>query len=261
MNKVILTILTISLITNAWLWKRIANRELELRSRAANAVEAEQLRRAMQELEASKDIRAVASAADVNELARLRNEVGQLREQLKEMQNPSPVLASWRRLPANADWTEKFAAATNELAQREQYLDQLSSNHHKLISSLATASVEQLEELKRRAQSRECMTNLKKIGLAARIWANDHGDKFPADYLTMREELETPKVLFCPAAPGAKPVSDWLQLNPVTITYTWHGATADERQPDSELATCPIHGHVGKADGSAHMTRPNGYLP
>jgi hypothetical protein len=130
-----------------------------------------------------------------------------------------------------------------------------------LISNLATASPQDLEDLKRRAQSRECMQNLKRIGLAARIWANDHNDKFPADYLTMREELQTPKILFCPAASGVIAISDWSQLNPAAISYTWHGATAVEAKPDSVLTSCQIHDHLGMADGSAQATRPNPGLP
>jgi prepilin-type N-terminal cleavage/methylation domain-containing protein len=69
-----------------------------------------------------------------------------------------------------------------------------------------------------------CLYNLKQIGLAYRIWAGDNGDKYPMDisvtnggtmelfrsgsryqnlvflnYLVMSNELQSPKILYCPA--------------------------------------------------------------
>ncbi len=261
MDKTVLALLIVSGAVNGWLWKRVADQERQLHSQEITSAQAKELRRKVQELESNAlaAAKSVSSSAEISELARLRNEVGKLRQQLKGAQKPASATISWRRVPATADWSEKFAAATNELALREQHLEELSSHHEKLISSLADASAEQLDDLRRRAQSRQCMSNLKRIGLAARIWANDHDDKFPPDYVTMREELGTPKLLFCPASPGG-PVTDWSQLNPAAVTYTWHGSTADEQKPESALTACPIHGHVGLADGSAQMTRSAGYL-
>ena len=251
-----------SMALNGWLWKRHSDRQVENMALQARLAATDDLTRRLQETEgiSKASTEAPGGSEDARELARLRNEIGQLREQLNSSRKPAPVPISWRRVPANADWSEKFAAATNELARHESYTEELSSNHNRLISSLATASVEQIEDLKRRAQSRHCMGNLKRIGLAARIWANDHGNKFPPDYLTMRNELETPSILFCPAASGAG-ASDWSQVTPGTATYTWHGLTANERDPNSTLATCPIHGHIGLADGSAQATRENAILP
>jgi prepilin-type N-terminal cleavage/methylation domain-containing protein/prepilin-type processing-associated H-X9-DG protein len=65
-----------------------------------------------------------------------------------------------------------------------------------------------------------CVNNLRQIGLAYRIWANDNGGKYPMDvsatnggtmnlvtdeknawlnYLVISNELTTPKLLYCPA--------------------------------------------------------------
>jgi hypothetical protein len=256
-KKAVLILLIFSLAANVWLWKRVAGQQHEL---AARASAAEDLRKQVQELAqmVNATARTQPPSAEVSELARLRNEVGQLRSQLSSAPKPASPPTSWRRVPATADWSEKFAAATNELAESSKYIEELSSNHDLLISNLAAASPQALDDLKRRAQSRQCISNLKRIGLAARVWANENGDRFPPDYFTMREELATPAVLFCPAAPTAHP-NDWSQLNPATVTYTWHGATADERRPESTLATCPIHGHFGIADGSVQMAP--GHIP
>ena len=64
-----------------------------------------------------------------------------------------------------------------------------------------------------------CANNLKQIGLSEKLWAGDHGDKFPFElsvtnggtmelntgtdawkyFLVMSNELSTPKILICPA--------------------------------------------------------------
>jgi len=67
-----------------------------------------------------------------------------------------------------------------------------------------------------------CINNLKQIGLAFRVWEGNHGDKFPMEtsvtnggtmelangenawinFSVMSRELNTPKVLICPADAG-----------------------------------------------------------
>ena len=70
-----------------------------------------------------------------------------------------------------------------------------------------------------RAPRIKCVSNLKQVALGARLWANDHGERFPwqvstsnrgtleliesADtwphWYAMRVELESPKILTCPS--------------------------------------------------------------
>ena len=69
-----------------------------------------------------------------------------------------------------------------------------------------------------KAQPINCINNLKQVGLAFRIWAGDNNDKYPmsvsvtnggamelanegsahAIFMVMSNELNTPKILFCP---------------------------------------------------------------
>jgi competence protein ComGC len=75
------------------------------------------------------------------------------------------------------------------------------------------------QKAKARALRIQCGSNLKQVGLATRVWAGDHGDKYPWEVVgtnggtvdfrsganawrhfeVMSNELSTPKVLFCPA--------------------------------------------------------------
>ena len=116
-------------------------------------------------------------------------------------------------------------------------------------------AAEQMEQAKQRAQAIACVNNLKQIGLAARIYAKDHGKVFPPDFVAVKDELVTPKILFCPAAPGGAQARTWEELNPTTISYQFQNPGGDESDPQKLLTTCPIHGNYGLSDGSVQMPR------
>ena len=174
-----------------------------------------------------------SASANARELARLRNEVGQLRKQAGEV-------AALRAQALDAALLRaQLAAATQNLARAER--------------ALADATKLSPEELQQ-VQSVQCVNNLKQIGLAARIWANDNDNIFPPDFISMSNELATPKILFCPADAGGIRVGEWPQLNPSRISYRFlnpngnaNGNESDEAKP---LATCAIHGHILLSDGT-----------
>lgn len=114
-----------------------------------------------------------------------------------------------------------------------------------------------LAKAKLRAQSIQCVNNLKQIGLAARMYANDHKGSFPASYDAMKDELSTPKILVCPADGGKPRPQSWADFSPNNVTYVWMGAglNEDKLDPAKEIARCPIHNNVAHADGSVFMGR------
>ena len=77
----------------------------------------------------------------------------------------------------------------------------------------------------RRHEGPSCVLNLMQIGLAAKIWANDHDDRYPFElsvtnggtmelnngrkvwlnFLVMSNELATPKILTCPEDKNRQP--------------------------------------------------------
>ncbi|MEK7685653.1 MAG: type II secretion system protein [Verrucomicrobiota bacterium] len=99
-----------------------------------------------------------------------------------------------------------------------------------------------------------CLSNLKHIGLAFRIFATDHNDQFPMRVLTnkigsfkylqaeegirywqaMSNGLSTPKLLFC-RADKRKEAANFAQLRKENISY-FLGLDAAENRPQALLA-------------------------
>jgi len=119
-----------------------------------------------------------------------------------------------------------------------------------IIAILAGLLLPALAKAKARAQRINCVSNLKQIGLACRMFSNDHSDKFPWDspegsspgtgaawitnWTSMSNELTSPKVLTCTSDAGRTKRSDWLNLVIGDISY-FAGIDADEVKPQTIL--------------------------
>jgi type II secretory pathway pseudopilin PulG len=120
-----------------------------------------------------------------------------------------------------------------------------------IIAILAAMLLPALAAAKRRAQRINCVSNIREVNLAFRVWEGDNGDKYPmavhtasggaledisstanTTYLAsgitnvfcvMSNELSTPKLLSCPSdtANGRGPATNFVQLAttpPGTVT-------------------------------------------
>ena len=104
----------------------------------------------------------------------------------------------------------------------------------------------------------KCISNLKQIGLAFRIWANDHGEKFPVQleasgtnggtmefnltgevwrhFQILSNELNSPRILACNADQSRSRTMDWHQFtNNFHLSY-FVGLDADETNPQTILS-------------------------
>ncbi len=106
-----------------------------------------------------------------------------------------------------------------------------------------------LAKAKGKAQTINCVNNLKQIGLAARLWSGDHNDTLPRDFLSMKEELNTPRILNCPDS-KAPPVTTWAEVAAGRGSYQLLAPGISESgNPMTVIALCPIHGNVVLLDG------------
>lgn len=89
---------------------------------------------------------------------------------------------------------------------------------------------------KAKATRIKCVSNLKNVGLAFRIFATDNNDRFPGAilasnsvdlasiavldiYLALTNELSTPKILYCPDDKKRKPAESFRDVSFKSISY------------------------------------------
>jgi prepilin-type N-terminal cleavage/methylation domain-containing protein len=141
-----------------------------------------------------------------------------------------------------------------------------------IIAILAALLLPALAASKARAKRIECINDLKQIGLAYIMWANDNGGKFPwfvlkddggsldvlnnpvpsafsktahpkqyagttsdwADHFRcLSNQLSTPKILVCPTDKEKQAASDWKNTDGNTTFSFFVGLDAREGNPDS----------------------------
>ena len=165
---------------------------------------------------------------DLAELHQLRAEVAQLRDQMREVDRlraENQQLLSAARQPGQPRANEDFFA--------------------------------QAEDPNAKALSMQCINNLKQIGLAARVWANDNQDILPPNWLSMSNELSTAKVLVCPADTARTAAPNWASFSVANVSYEFLNPNGSETESQVVLARCPIHNHVCLSDGSAQQLGKN----
>jgi hypothetical protein len=208
-----------------------------------------ELRRERQQLEANAALaQALADASNAAQERMLaeRAQLDQLRKDNVELQKLRAEIAE---LQSNV------AELTALRAQNQRLTDQLKAPRSGALVG-AEAEVDPFSEQKTRAQAIQCVSNLKQVGLAARMWANDHKEFMPPDFVTMQNELNTPKILVCPGDTGRTKAASWNEFGPANVSYEFLVPGMSEREsPNTIMTRCPIHGHVGLLDGSVQQSR------
>jgi len=111
-------------------------------------------------------------------------------------------------------------------------------------------------QAKRRALAMACVNNMHEISIAGRLWAEDHGGRFPSDFNSMSNELSTPYLLQCPADPKW-----YLPTGQLALAEWWHTSTISDcsyemligglplHETNTAAFRCKIHGYLGYTDG------------
>jgi len=123
-----------------------------------------------------------------------------------------------------------------------------------IIAILASLLLPALARARAHANRIKCINNLRQVGLASRLFSNDHGDKYPwqvppADggsqdaanqqaywhYRTLSNELVTPKILICASDSSRAPATAFDAMLDASLSYSV-GYDAREEKPQSILA-------------------------
>jgi len=126
-----------------------------------------------------------------------------------------------------------------------------------VVALLAVLAIAIFAKARPRAARINCVSNLKQIGLAFRMWSNDNGEKFPWNvsttnggtlefagrpevfrhYLAASNELTSPKVLTCDKDKKRTKASTWEQLtNDAQHISYFVGLDASEYRPQTILS-------------------------
>jgi hypothetical protein len=213
----------------------------------------------------------IVMCVQTNQLLELRRENAALRSTTAGLDRVRQDNAELQRLRAVAQEAERAQKQLEELARLRaevaqlrgaaQALPDLRAESQRLQAERAAAAakagvaveVDPFAEAKGRADRIACINNVKQICLGARIWAKDHRDIMPADFLTMSNELNSPKVLTCPSDTARKPAANWQEFDGSSVSYELLSPGVPEGDPSIVLIRCPIHFNVGLLDGSAHQ--------
>ena len=124
------------------------------------------------------------------------------------------------------------------------------------IAILAGMLLPALSRAKAQSQRIKCAGNLKQIGVAMTLWADDHGGRFPwlveqsqggaksdgtgnatlkVQFRIVSNELVTPNILMCPTDLKIQPATHWTFLDMTNVSYSL-GEDADPLKPTHILA-------------------------
>jgi hypothetical protein len=121
-----------------------------------------------------------------------------------------------------------------------------------IAAGLLTVAIALLLQLvfraREKAESLNCASTVVSICFAARLWADDHGDKLPASFAAMSNELVSPKILHCPSDHTRPRASTWNEFSTQHLSYELLKPGMSTVETNSPWLRCRVHGHLGYTD-------------
>jgi hypothetical protein len=106
-----------------------------------------------------------------------------------------------------------------------------------------------LPAARRQAEQQNCISSMFGTLCAAKLWSEDNGGRLPPDFISMTNELSTPKILFCPSDHLHQPIADWASLTTNNCSYEIVAPGIYKADTNVVFLRCKIHGYVGYSDG------------
>ncbi|MBI5384429.1 MAG: hypothetical protein HZA90_07045 [Verrucomicrobia bacterium] len=210
-------------------------------------------------------------AVQTRQLAEVRRENDRLRAVTQSLEQLREENADYQKLVALAREAERLRQGNQEKPRWQEEatrlralvaeLPALREENQRLKverASAQTAAAEEdpLGEARKKAQSVQCISNLKQIGLGARLWAADNNDVLPTTFQMMSNELNTPKILVCPGDTSKAPAATWSEFTLAIVSYEFLAPGISEtNSPEIIITRCPIHENFGLLDGSVQRAK------
>lgn len=118
-----------------------------------------------------------------------------------------------------------------------------------LASFLTAALVLGLPRWKKHAESVNCRSQISAICFATRLWADDNGGRLPPDFLSMSNDLVSPKILVCPSDRSHLKATTWASFTSSNSSYVIVSPGSVESNGSTVIIRCLHHGHLACADG------------
>ena len=152
---------------------------------------------------------------------------------------------------------ERLEATARQLKSQLADMNLLRQKIYQLKAELAAKDTPTPDpnDDKRKDESRQCLKNLGRLGIAGRMWAADHNSVYPSNIVSMAEQIadmgpDFPEGLHCPSDTTRRASTDWKSFVSTSVSYEYLAANGSETDPQRVMFRCPIHGHITMSDGS-----------
>jgi hypothetical protein len=134
-----------------------------------------------------------------------------------------------------------------------------------IIAGSAVVFAATLPLLKRHAELTGCSNQMHAVLFAAAlVWPDEHGGRLPSDFLSISNELGSPRLLVCPGDHLHQPATSWVSLSASNCSYEIVAPGLLKGSTNQIFMRCTIHGNVGYADDrlldrSGKLVRPKSF--
>lgn len=189
--------------------------------------------------------------------------LSQLRAQHTALEQAAAQKEELNQLRKDNQEVHQLQAEVAQLQSLTGQIRRLQDENRRLTATLNTpapagSNASFFDEAQQRAERIQCVNNLKQLGLAMRVWAQDNGEKYSTSLVVMSNELSTAKILICPSdkARQAYGTPSWTEFQDSMTSYDYRAQPDDEHYPDCITAVCPVHHNYLLADGSVQEINP-----